>query len=233
MRPGRILRYFLILSIWTVPARAQETQIASDTSPRFFLDSDVGIRAELGFLPPSSDFGASLEIPLLRRIEIQGSASFSPDKKKITDDGHSISAYGTGILWINPRVGALGGVEYGQLWTSQFDEGGYAPFLGAAIRTHYEYPGRLYIRYSIPTGCVWATPSNPCKLQSKRLQGPTFRQEFQLVSHIRAGVEAGIYHFCDQSNEDDPAVPRTCHWAGTELIFIRFQFPAWRRSGGY
>ncbi len=245
MRVAPIVKCLLILLVSAAPIRAQETegeprstvtleQLLS--SGRVFLDADVGIRAELGFLPPSSDFGMSFEAPVQLGIpiEIQGAASFSPDKKKITDDGHSIAASTKAIFWINPRVGAFGEAGYGRLWTSQFDEGGgIAPTFGGVIRTQYFYPGRLYISYLIPTGCVWATATNPCKLQSKRLQGFTFRQEFQFRPHIRWGIEAGVYHYCAQGNPEDPAAGRDCLWAGTELLFVRFQFPGWRRGGPY
>ena len=245
MRVNSILKYLLILLVSATPIRAQETEREPGSkgtsgnllsSGQVFLDADIGIRAELGFLPPSSDFGVSFELPLQfeRQIEIQGATSFSPDRKKITGDGHSITATAKAIYWINPRLGAFGEAGYGRLWTSQFDEGGgITPTFGGVIRTHYFFPGRLYVSYSIPTGCVWATATNPCKLQSKRLQGFTFRQEFQFRPHIRWGIEAGAYHFCAQGNPEDPAAARECLWAGTELLFVRFQFPGARRSGAY
>ncbi len=227
MRFDSVSKLMLVLFIWAVPAGAQDVQgLIANTSPppRIFLDSDIGLQTQLGFIPPSTDIGVSFEYPLWRRLEIQGAGSFSPDKKQITDDGYSFSVTGTAIVWPSWRVGVLGKVGYGRLWTSQFTEAVTSPSFGVVIRTHYEYPGRLYFRYTIPTGCVWATPSNPCTLQSKRLQGPSIRQEFQLLPHVRWGAEVGIYHFCDQSNENDPAAGRACRWAGTELVFVRFQF---------
>jgi hypothetical protein len=232
MRFEPISKCLLILLMSATPIGAQETQALTNWSPRVFLDADVGIRGELGFKIPSSDFGMSFEIPLNRRIEIQGGASYSPDKKVITHNGHSIAARGTGIFWINSRVGALGELDYGHLWTSQFEEGGTGPAFGGVIRTTYIDPGRLYISYSIPTGCVWATRSNPCKLQSKRLQGFNITQEFQIWPRVRGGFTWGIYHFCDQSNPNEPTIPRICHWAGTEVGFVRLEFPAWRKNGG-
>lgn len=245
MRVGPILKCVLILLISGTASKAQvyEGEPGSkDTlgslllQSRVFMDADVGIRAQLGFLPPSSDFGMSFELPIQfnKPIEIQGAASFSPDRKKITGDGHSITATAKAIYWINSRVGAFGEAGYGRLWTSQFDEGGgVTPTFGGVIRTHFFYPGRLYISYSIPTGCVWATATNPCKLQSKRLQGFTFRQEFQFRPHIRWGIEAGAYHFCAQGNPEDPAAGRECLWAGTELLFVRLQLPGSRSRGSY
>ena len=245
MRVGPILKCVLILLVSAGVIKAQETDGEQQSKGTFgnllsagqvFLDADIGIRAELGFLPPSSDFGMSFELPVQfeRPIEIQGAASFSPDRKKITGDGHSITATAKAIYWVSPRIGAFGEAGYGRLWTSQFDEGGgVQPTFGGVIRTQFFYPGRLYISYSIPTGCVWATATNPCQLQSKRLQGFTFRQEFQFRPHIRWGIEAGAYHFCAQGNPEDPAAGRECLWAGTELLFVRFQFPGQRRSGAY
>ena len=236
MRFDLVSKLMLVLFMCAAPAGAQDVQeLIANTNPplRIFLDSDVGVRAELGFIPPSTDFGASFEYPLWQRLEIQGTGSFSPDHKQITHNGHSYSVTGTAIVWPWWRVGLLGGVEHGRLWTSQFTEGGTNPTIGAVIRTRYEYPGRLYLLYLLPTGCVWATRSNPCTLQSKRLQGPTFRQEFQVLPHVRWGAEAGIYHYCAQSNEDEPSIPRACHWAGTEMVFVRFQFRAAQRDAAY
>lgn len=223
-----IFLLFLLMSATSI--RAQDTKAFTGWSPHVFLDSDIGVRGELGFIPPSTDFGISFEIPLNRRIEIQGGASYSPDRKEITHDGNSVAAKVTGIFWVNSRVGGLAEIDYGHLWTSQFQEGGTAPILGGVIRTSYEYPGRLYISYTLPTGCVWATPRNPCKLQSKRLQGFNITQEFQLWPHVRGGVLAGIYHFCDQSDPNEPSIPRVCHWAGSDGVFIRIEFPAWKAS---
>jgi hypothetical protein len=236
MKLGSISKLMLVLFMWAAPVAAQDVQelIANpNPPPRIFIDSDIGVRAELGFIPPSRDFGASFEYPLWQRLEIQGAGSFSPDHKQITHDGHSFSLTGTAIVWPAWRVGLLGEVGYGELYTSQFTEGGTNPKFGVVIRTRYEFPGRLYFRYTIPTGCVWATASNPCTLQSKRLQGTTITQEFQVEPHIRWGVEAGIYHFCDQSNENAPSIPRTCHWAGTEMVFVRFQLRAAQRDAAY
>ena len=236
MRFDLVSMLMLILSMWAAPAVAQDVQeLIANTNPppRIFIDSDIGVRAQLGFIPPSRDFGASFEYPLWQRLEIQGAGLFSPDHKQITHDGHSFSLTGTAIVWPSWRVGVLGEVGWGRLYTSQFTEEGTAPTIGVVIRTRYEYPGRLYFRYSFPTGCVWATPSNPCRLQSKRLQGPTIRQEFQVLPHVRWGAEAGIYHFCAQSNEDQPSIPRSCHWGATEMLFVRFQFPAAQRDAAY
>jgi len=236
MRFNSVAKLMLVVFMWAAPAAAQNVEglIANTSSPpRIFLDSDIGVRAELGFIPPSRDFGASIEYPLWRKLEIQGAGSFSPDKKQITDNGHSFSVTGGVIVWPSWRVGVLGEVVYSRLWTSQFVEPVTAPTVGVVIRTHYEYPGRLYFRYTIPTGCAWATPSNPCSLQSKRMQGPSIRQEFQVLPHVRWGAEAGIYHFCDQSNENDPAAGRTCHWAGTELVFVRFLLKGAQRDAPY
>jgi hypothetical protein len=236
MRFGWISKLILILFMWAASAGAQDPHeliVNTSAPPRVFLDSDIGVRAQLGFIPPSRDFGASFEYPLWRRLEIQGTGSFSPDHKQITHNGYSYSLTGTAIIWPWWRVGVLGEVDHGRLWTSQFTEGGTNPTIGVVIRTHYVDPGRLYFSYSFATGCVWATRSNPCTLQSKRLQGPTIRQEFQVLPHIRWGAEWGIYHFCAQSNEDEPSIPRACHWGATEMVFVRIQLRAAQRDAAY
>ena len=233
MRFDLISKCVLLLSIVTVPVEAQEVIENTISAPRVFLDSDIGIRSQLGYVPPASDFGASFEYPLWRKFEIQGAASYSADNKEVTKNGSTFTASGTGIFWLYSRWGVLAEADYSHLWTSQFSEASTAPSIGVVLRTRYEYPGRLYLRYLLPTGCVWATPSNPCRLQSKRLQGPSIRQEFQLVPHVRWGAETGLYHFCDQSNEDEPTIPRTCHWGTAGLLFVRFQFQSGPRDELY
>jgi hypothetical protein len=116
------------------------------------------------------------------------------------------------------------GLGHAWLWTSEFNETSWQPSAGAVARTTYGSAGRLYLNYIFPTGCVWATKSNPCMIQSKRLQGPEITQEFQVLPHLRWGIEAGAFHFCDQSNENDRSIPRTCHWAFTEMVDFRFEF---------
>jgi hypothetical protein len=209
-----------LCAILATPAAAQDPN--SSSSPRFFFDTDIGTRTDLGFLPPASDFGASFELPAWQRVEFQGMVSYSPDRKRITHDGHSIDASGTGIVWINSRVGASADFEGYRLQTSQFLKAGWRPSAGIAIRTNFLTPGRFYADYWIGTGCVWATPSSPCKVQSNRISGPTITQEWQMWPHVRIGLNSGIYNFCDQTNPNVP-IPRTCQWGGTALVFMRLQ----------
>lgn len=236
MRFNLVLRYIPLLLVLAGPAHAQESQeipAYANSSLRLFLDGDIGVRTMLGFLPPSSDSGVSFEYPRWRRIELQATVSYSPDRKKITGNGNSLVASGTILVWPSERVGVLGEVDSTHLWTSQFNEGGVSPVVGVVARTRYAYPGRLYIKYQFATGCVWATPSNPCTLQSKRLQGTTIRQEFQMRPSLRMGFELGIYHFCAQSNQNEPAIPRSCSWAVTDLVSFRFQFRGLRNGQAY
>ena len=62
MRFDLVSKLMLILSMWAAPAVAQDVQeLIANTNPppRIFIDSDIGVRAQLGFIPPSRDFGAS------------------------------------------------------------------------------------------------------------------------------------------------------------------------------
>jgi hypothetical protein len=229
----RCLPALLVLAGSTHAQQSQEKPAYVDSSLRLFLDGDIGVSTQLGYLPPSSDFGASFEYPRWRQIELQGTFSYSPDRKKVPGNGNSILASGTIVAWPSSRVGVLGELDAAHLWTSQFKEGGVSPVVGVVARTHLLYPGRFYITYTFATGCVWATPSNPCTLQSKRLQGPTFRQEFQIRPSVRIGVEVGAYHFCAQSNQNEPTVPRSCSWAVTDSVFLRFQFRGLRTGNAY
>lgn len=69
--------------------------------------------------------------------------------------------------------------------------------------------------------------------ESNRTIGPTFTQEWQVNPRIRIAVQLSVTHLCDQSNENEPSIPRVCHWAGTEMAVLRFQFPKWQRETLY
>jgi hypothetical protein len=124
MRVDPILKCLLILLVSAGAIKAQETDGEQRSKGTFgnllsagqvFLDADIGIRAEFGFLPPSSDFGMSFELPVQfeKSIGTQGAASFSPDKNKITDDSHSISTKsGKAIFWFKPSVAWFGAQDW-------------------------------------------------------------------------------------------------------------------------
>lgn len=210
---------------------AQQVSPEPARSPRFFVDTDIGNRADLGFMLPASDFGISFEFPLWRRFELQGYATYSPDRKGITHDGTSINVGQQELLWVTHSFGLTAECDWHSLWTSQFTKRGWHPLAGVVFRDHLQAPGRLYVNLSIPTGCVWAKPGAPCPLQSNRLIGPTITQEWQLYPHLRFTLQGGFYHFCDQSNPNEPSIPRTCQWAGTEMLGVRFEFPGWKSTG--
>jgi hypothetical protein len=44
------------------------------------------------------------------------------------------------------------------------------------------------------------------------------------------GLEAGIYHFCDEGNPYDAQAGRKCHMGGTMLITFSFEFHFRQRS---
>jgi len=228
-----ISRTIVLILFGAVSVLAQENGSPVNWPPRILFDADIGTRGELGFIPPSSDFGIAFEWPIWKRLEIQGSGSFSPDRKQITQDGHSIDISETQILWVSTRFGLSAEVDYHSLWTSQFLKKGWHPYPGFVARTRYFSPGRFYASMAIPTGCVWATPTNPCRLQSNRTVGPIFMQEWQARPRIRIALQGEVLHFCDQSNENEPQIPRICHWAGTEMFVVRFQFPPWKSNENY
>jgi hypothetical protein len=43
----------------------------------------------------------------------------------------------------------------------------------------------------------------------------------------------GVHCFCSQSNENDPAAGRTCHWAVTEFPSVRFRSKGAQRDAPY
>src|SRR5580658_3391840 len=180
--------------------------VPADDRPRLLLDTEIGSETALGYELPSIWLGSTVEIPVERRFELQAAGAYSPDKKEITNDGHLASVSGTAIGFINERVGLTAGVESSWLWTSQFDKTALFPSAGVVMRNDYFGPGRFYISYILPTGCVAATASNPCQIQSNRLQGVTVRQEVRSFSHTRWGFESGFYHFCAEGNPNEPEI---------------------------
>ena len=189
--------------------------------PRLILDGEIGSEEALGYEPPSTAFGPTLEIPLGDSWEVQTRAIYSPDRKAVTHDGNSLKLEGAAVWFLNSRIGIMGKIDRNSLWTSNFDKQTLAPSPGIILRT--ETLGRLYFTYLFPTGCAWATPTNPCTIQSNRLQGGEFRQELRATSHIRLGFRGGVYHFCDQANQNEPQAGRHCHFGMTALIDLGFE----------
>jgi hypothetical protein len=185
---------------------------AADRRPRLLLDSAIGSAASLGFKFPAMSFGPSVEVPFKSRYEFQSTALYSPDRKFITNDGAALNLSGSAIGFVTSRLGITGKVEHTSLWTSQFEESGWVPSAGVVMRNDYLGQGRLYLSYVFPTGCVWATATNPCMVQSKRLQGVEIRQETRNGSHKRWGFDFGIYHFCSQSNQNERRLVATAIW---------------------
>ncbi len=220
--PLRILVVVMMSLLLSTIARGQG--IYADPRPRLLLDAEMGSQTSLGYKFPSISVGPSVEVPIASRFEFQSSGTFSPDNKAITNDGKLASASGSMIAFATERVGFIATLERSWLWTSQFDKVAWYPAAGVVLRNDYFGHGRLYATYTFATGCQWATANNPCTLQSNRLQGLTLRQEIRSRSHMRWGLQSGLYHFCDQSNPNEPQLARNCHWGVTALAIVRFEF---------
>lgn len=235
-------------------AHAQDRGLANS---RIMLDMEWGSDSGLGFKPFHLAVGASVEVPLLNRLEFLPAFSFSPDHKTFSDTGHSIIAKEAWDYWFLHRVGAYGGVEYSAYWSTQphgevcsieavdptgfgkaqvrscspayttpLHKGGWIPFAGAVVRDGwFQAPGRLYVSYIFPTGCVWA---EQCQLptdgiQSNQIHGVHALQEFRLYSHVRVGIDAEVLRFYDQSNPQ-MRTKRTGHTTGTMAMTLRLEF---------
>ena len=217
-----ILALAVLSVLSALPAKAQET--FADTRPRLILGAEAGSQTSLGYKLPSAGFGTTAEVPVSKRFEFQSTETYSPDRKFITNDGQSLKFNGSAIGFINDRMGVSAGLEHNWLWTSQFNKRSWLPSAGIVLRNDYFGPGRLYVSYVFPTGCVWATPTNPCRIQSNRLQGIELRQEVRSGSRMRWGFKGGFYRFCDEGNPNDPQAGRNCHLALTALATLGFEF---------
>jgi hypothetical protein len=155
----------ILLVSTSVKARQLKEPILSRT--QLFLDSEIGGKSGLAYYQPSTNFGRAFEVPVGDRFEMEASARYSPDKKVITNNGNQLLIKGSGIFWLTSRFGISGSYQHNWLWTSEFNEEGRNPLIGSVVRNHFAQPGRFYMNYVFPTGCVRATVSNPCPIQSK------------------------------------------------------------------
>jgi len=213
-------------------ASASAQRINTPISPRWLLNTSVGGESDLGYEPPSKWFGPSIEVPIASRFEFDADASYSPDKKVITNNGNQLETAATGIVWLRRNLGFSSSYTRNWLWTSQFTKAGWSVLPGIVVRNDFQYFGRFSAAYLIPTGCVWATPSNPCRIQSPREQGPEISQQFQIASHLRFGVSGAIVHYCDQSNPAEPT-GRTCHFGAASYLNLTIEFPGARTDEPY
>ena len=212
------------------PVSDNGSQSYFDQRPRLLLGAEAGSETSLGYKFPSIAVGPGIEIPFAQRFEFQAHAQYSPDAKYITNNGNSLNLDASVIGFATRKFGLTGSVKRSWLWTSQFNERAWYPSAGIVLRNDYWGPGRLWLSYVFPTGCVWATPGHPCTLQSKRLQGVELNQEVRANSHFRWGFRGGVYHFCDQSNPNDPQAGRNCHLGFAALATFRFEFHAGKLS---
>lgn len=227
---------------------------------RIVLDTQVGDYAGLGFAPPHAGWALDLEMPLGgatsysaiaqggRRFEYQPTITFSLDRKTGSMSSFSLNVRNEGIVWLNHRLGAEGGIEYAGYWqgsppataSNPVPVGFYGlhklewvPSTGLVVRNALRgRPGRLYVDYLFQTGCQRATPSNPCQVQSPRTQGVQAAQEFRVWSFVRIGGEIAVVHYYDQSNQNDPTVPRVGHTTAYGTLHFKVEWPyASTRSG--
>jgi hypothetical protein len=227
----RIVRFgvaLLIAAAFSAPVWAQSD--ATDDRPRFLLDGEIGNLGELGYKIPSTAIGPGIEVPIESHFEIQANATYSPDRKLITDNGNSLDLGGSVIGFATNRLGFIASLDHTALWTSEFDKKSWAPAAGVVLRNDLFGPARLYVTYLMPAGCVWATPTNPCPIQSNRLQGVQVHEDVQGWSHGRWGLDSGVYHFCDEGNPNEPAAGRHCHMGATMMATFTLDFHLGRRN---
>jgi hypothetical protein len=205
----------------------------ANAQSRWLLDSQIGTASGLGYHLPDLSLGATVEKPFgghslgEGRWEAQGDVFWSPDRKYITGDGNTAQIDGKGLFWLNSRLSLFGEARFVHLWTDQFDKSTLAPSAGIVVRDRwFGLPGRLYVDYLFPTGCQWATSTNPCRIQSNRITGIEFFQEFRMYRHWRVGVKGAWLQFANQGNENDRAAGRVWNNTATIDAVIRYEFKA-------
>ena len=211
------------------PASPDRVVFTADSRPKLVMGGGFGADTQLGYKFPTLTFTAGVEFPFAHRLEAQAGANYSIARKFITGDGRSSSVDASLIVWAKKQIGLIGTGEHSWLSTSQFTKDSFFPSAGIVLRGESLGPGRIYLTYLIPTGCVWATSTNPCTIQSNRLQGFQFREEDRIRSRVRLGFGFSVLRFCDQGNPYAPQVARSCHMAFTASGEFRFAFPLGKR----
>jgi hypothetical protein len=190
-----------------------------------FLSATANFEGGLGYYPfPSIEVG--LENPATNWLDIRVGSWYAYSPKFITGNGNSAGLQGGISGWMpGRRLAMTFDVGKTWLWTSQFKKQGVHPSVGLVLRQGSdERRSRFYISYLVPTGCVWATKTNPCTIQSGRTQGPQFTWESLLSRKTRFAGNWNVYHFCDQANPQEPKTGRRCHFALTANLSFFFDF---------
>lgn len=215
-----LVAFFLVAAILLPCFTAYAQDTAAMTAPfRWTLDTKIGSEPQLGFNAPSTSFGPSIEYPFGNPFELQGGVTFTPWESISSGSGHAIEIRGTGIGWINRRLGASLGFRRDWLWASPISRSGWNPSIGIVLRDELYRPGRLYVSYLFPTGCSQLGPS--CAQPTGRTQGLEAIQELRLLPHSRFGLQGGVYHFCSEAM---PLNQRTCKFSPAGLVVLRFEF---------
>jgi hypothetical protein len=210
----------ILLLLAALPAVAQDPQASLNSQVTWLFDTKIGSQPEFGSRFSTAMVGFAVEQPFWERFEVQGNLTLLPDVSTAPSNGHAFGISGTGIGWINERVGVTATVEHNWLWIPQADKSVWNPSFGAVIRENLFRPGRLYASYLFPTGCSTAGPN--CLSPSDRTQGMRVTQEFRVFPHFRLGFQTGIFHYCGEMSGVD-GNQRTCHWGLADIFVLRFE----------
>jgi hypothetical protein len=218
----------LIFAACLCASVAHSQALPAGTSPdaaRYLVDFQIGSASGLGYHLPDLSFGATVEKPVGTRWEAQGEVKYSPDRKYITNDGNEAQIGAMGLFWLNQTLALSFQARFSRLWTSQFKKTDFYPSAGVVLRDRwFGLPGRAYFDYVFPTGCQWATASNPCVIQSNRTSGIEGFQEFRQYGHWRVGIRAAWVNFANQGNPNDRAAGRVWNNTATVDAEIRYEF---------
>ena len=215
-----------------LPLALLATPCYAQNRPMVLLDTTVGFEGALGYKLPTILEGVSFELPFKKRFELQSTIDGGSTRKEITNDGLTFRTRTQFIYWVNNKFGAFGGLGTSDLWTSQFNKSATTTLFGVVFKNHFgpvnqpgTLAGRVYVSYLLPTGCQWATNSNPCTLQSSRLQGVQLYPEWRITRNLRFGIRMAVLHGLEQGNPKQPSAGRIGYVTFSSDVVLRFQFP--------
>jgi len=219
---SQLLRLSIFVLTLSVSVGAQVLPNGNEPRTRWLLDFETGSNAGLGYKDPHTAIGISFERSMMQQhLEFLSQASYSPDKKAISNDGNTLTLSVTGLVWVSNQFAVTSSLRRATLWTSQFEKRSVAPTVGFAVRENvFGVPGRFYFDYLFPTGCQWGAS---CPIQSSRIQGPEGYWEHRMWPHFRLGLKFGYYRFLAQGNPLMPDIPRIVKSSGEVHVLMRYE----------
>jgi hypothetical protein len=202
-----VLRGVTVTEQKTTPTRTVPLPVLREPACDLIVNFGVTAAGQLGYSFPNVNLGPEvLCTGGRRRIEVRAFFNYTPTGKTGVG-GSTINGGAEALLWW--RYFAVGGgIEGSRFMSSAFNKHGYNPELlfGARWLTT-GVPTRLVVAYLLPTGSShWGAPAST--IQDPMLQGPQFRFQVLINSHLVLELNPAYYSFYEQGVASNRAAGR-------------------------